>query len=140
MHNANLVKLLEGDLKSVDAYMALLNEVLKVEPLRKFASEYLVNAPMDNPGVHALRTAIRLRREWVATFKEEHPTIPKEIESIFPHIGPLHLSLNMRETFFNEHQDLMRHVHRMVTGDWKLMGHLNAASAVIGIINDAGLK
>ncbi|ORZ35542.1 hypothetical protein BCR44DRAFT_122283, partial [Catenaria anguillulae PL171] len=96
--------------------MTLLNEVLKVEPLRKFACEYLVPVPMDNPGVHALRTAIRLRREWVSTFNEEHPTIPKEIDSLFPHIGPLHLSLNMRETFFTEHQDFLRLAHRMVAG------------------------
>ena len=94
----------------MEAYRVFLSH----EKLKSHIDKHCVFGCMDNPGVQFFRLAVRIRCGYVGKFNQPHPTIPDQIEAIWPIIGPLHISLNMRETLFGQHDGLLRLVHRLI--------------------------
>ena len=104
MDNTKLVNLVEGSLHSTGDYIKALENIFNVPELKAYLEKFILVAPMDYPG------QIHVRRAVSASFNSTntHQLSPL-LQHIVPMIGPLHVSLNSRETvvmlnysFFNK--------------------------------------
>lgn len=104
MTNTKLVNLVEGSLHSTRDYVKAVNNLLDVPELDPYLGRYALPASLDYPGQFNLRRAISNYLNSGNTFN-----ISPLLLHIIPMIGPLHVSLNSRETvlmlnhaFFNK--------------------------------------
>ena len=104
MANTKLVDLVEGSLHSTGDYIKALNNLLDVPELKLYLEQYVLAAPMDYPGQFYTRCAISNCLNSGNRFN-----LSPLLLHIIPMIGPLHVSLNSRETvvrlnnaFFNK--------------------------------------
>jgi len=95
MNNTKLINLVEGSLRSTEDYINALKNVLDVPELKSYLEQHILAAPMDYPGQFYVRCAISSCLNSGNRF-ELSPLLPH----IVPMIGPLHVSLNSRETVF----------------------------------------
>src|SRR5436190_8464647 len=96
MQNTKLIDLLEGNLHSTKDYISVVRSIINDIPeLCTYLEKNILVAPMDYPGQKNIRRAIVHR-----ITKGEQSNIPQQILNIVPFIGPLHVSLNSRETVF----------------------------------------
>ena len=104
MTNTKLVNLVEGSLHSTEDYVKALNNLLDVPELKSYLEQYVLPTPMDYPGQFYVRRAISSCLNSGNRFN-----LSPLLLHIIPMIGPLHVSLNSRETvvklnhaFFNK--------------------------------------
>jgi hypothetical protein len=95
MENTKLVDLKEGSLHSTDDYVKALRHMMDVHEVRTYLETQVLVAPMDYPGQRNVRRAINHRIN-----AGDRSGISEQILHIVPMIGPLHVSLNSRETVF----------------------------------------
>ncbi|CAJ0907840.1 10112_t:CDS:2 [Entrophospora sp. SA101] len=95
MNNTKLVNLVEGNLHSTEDYIKALQNVFNVPELKLYLEKNILVSPMDYPGQFYVRRAISSCINSAST--SELSTL---LLHIVPMIGPLHVSLNSRETVF----------------------------------------
>jgi hypothetical protein len=95
MSNTKLVNLVEGSLHSTKDYIKGLENLFNVPELETYLESYVLPGSFDYPG------QIHGRRAVSASFNltNIHQLSPL-LQHIVPMIGPLHVSLNSRETVF----------------------------------------
>ena len=81
------------ELKSLDNYLQAIYPFINSPVLSDYLSENIIPVPADYPGQYYLRKAITLRRRY-----GDSSNIPEKILHLVPLLGPLHVSLNTRET------------------------------------------
>lgn len=95
MANTKLVCLKEGALHSTNDYVNALKHLIDIPEAKAYMETQVFVAPMDYPGQLYVRRAITHRLK-----SGDSSGIPEQILRIVPMIGPLHVSLNSRETVF----------------------------------------
>jgi len=95
MANTKLVCLKEGSLHSTKDYINALEHLISVDEVRNYLETQVLIAPMDYPGQRYVRCAIN---HYINT--GDVSNVQQQILHIVPMIGPLHVSLNSRETVF----------------------------------------
>jgi hypothetical protein len=95
MENTKLVDLKEGPLHSTDDYVKALRHMMNAREISAYLETQVLVAPMDYPGQRNVRRAINHH-----IHAGDLSGIPEQILHIVPMIGPLHVSLNSRETVF----------------------------------------
>ena len=95
MNNTKLVNLVEGSLHSTEDYIKALENILNVPEMGAYLEKFTLPAPMDYPG------QLNGRRAVSASFNLTNTNqLSPLLQHIVPMIGPLHVSLNSRETVF----------------------------------------
>jgi hypothetical protein len=92
----NLLKLFDfipQELKSLDDYLQTIYPFINSPILNDYLSENIILMPADYPGQYFGRKAVTLRRRY-----GDSSNIPEKILHLVPLLGPLHVSLNTRET------------------------------------------
>ena len=95
MEDTKLVDLKEGPLHSTEDYVNALTYLVNIPEVKTYMEMQVLVAPMDYPGQLHVRRAITNRIK-----SGDSSGIPEQILHIVPMIGPLHVSLNSRETVF----------------------------------------
>ncbi|CAG8724120.1 13865_t:CDS:1, partial [Cetraspora pellucida] len=103
-NNTKLIDFISSDLKNTDDYLQIINNLIKFSDIKKYLTNNIIITPMDFPGQLYIRKLIVYKY-----FNSSFDNIPKEINHFVPLLGPLHVSLNTRQTclikfypFFNE--------------------------------------
>ncbi|RHZ89113.1 hypothetical protein Glove_19g438 [Diversispora epigaea] len=99
-----LVDFIPLDLKNMNDYIKVLIKVFRLSEMQSYLMNYIIPIPADFPGQLYIRRAIVQKLKY-----GNQCSIPKEVLSLVPILGPLHVSLNTREScfltihpFFNE--------------------------------------
>jgi hypothetical protein len=92
----NLLKLFDftpQELKSLNDYLQTIYPFINLPTLNEYLLKNIILVPADYPGQYYIRKAITLRRRY-----GDLSNIPEKILNLVPLLGPLHVSLNTRET------------------------------------------
>ncbi|CAB4428112.1 unnamed protein product [Rhizophagus irregularis] len=116
MQNTKLIDLLEGSLHSTEDYVSVIRLIINIPELCAYLEENVLIAPMDYPGQKNIRRAVRNY-----LIKGEQSSVPRQILNIVPFIGPLHVSLNSRETVFLINYDFFEKMYHAVFGPRKIL-------------------
>jgi hypothetical protein len=95
MQNTKLIDLLEGGLHSTEDYISVIRLIINIPELCAYLEENALVTPMDYPGQKNVRCAVMNY-----LIKGKTSSVPQQILNVVPFIGPLHVSLNSRETVF----------------------------------------
>jgi hypothetical protein len=95
MANTKLVDLKEGPLHSTDDYIATLKRLINIPAVKTYLEKHVLVAPMDYPGQLNVRRAVNQ-----CVNNGDSSGMPRQLQHVVPMIGPLHVSLNGRETVF----------------------------------------
>jgi len=98
MDTVKLVDFIPQELKSLNDYLNSINTFIKIPLIDNYLSEFIIPVPADYPGQYFLRKAITLRQIY-----QENSGISDKITNFVPLLGPLHVSLNTRETTFKKY-------------------------------------
>ncbi|RHZ73407.1 hypothetical protein Glove_231g3 [Diversispora epigaea] len=88
-----LVDFILSDLKNMNDYIKVLIKVFRLSEMQSYLMNYIIPIPADFPGQLYIRRAIVQKLKY-----GNQCSIPKEVLSLVPILGPLHVSLNTRET------------------------------------------
>ena len=116
MHNTKLVDLLEGNLHSTKDYLLAVQSVINIPEMNTYLEKNVLIAPMDYPGQKNIRRAIVHHMT-----NRERSDVPPQILNIIPFIGPLHVSLNSRETVFLINYDFFEKMYHSIFGSRKIL-------------------
>ncbi|CAG8663745.1 812_t:CDS:2, partial [Ambispora gerdemannii] len=116
MDNTKLVDLKEGSLRSTNNYVDAIKHLMDVPEVRTYVETQILVAPMDYPGQLHVRRAINYRIK-----VGDLSRILEQILHIVPMIGPLHVSLNSRETVFLENYTFFDKLFHAVFGHQKVL-------------------
>src|ERR1043165_459730 len=121
MSNSKLVDFILHPLHSTKDYIECLNHVFKAfERLENIEENYLNNFVIpviaDWPGQVNIRRAITLRIK-----KGINSGVPEQVLNLIPMIGPLHVSLNSRETLFQTYHFFFEMLYHNLFGDKKIL-------------------
>ena len=95
MENMKLVDLKEGSFHSTKDYVNALKHLIDNIRVRTYIEARVLVAPMDYSGqLHVQHAIVH------CASVGDSSGIPEQILHIIPMIGPLHISLNSRETIF----------------------------------------
>ncbi|PKY29956.1 hypothetical protein RhiirB3_446809 [Rhizophagus irregularis] len=89
-----LVDLIELNLKNTKDYLQAIKSFIELPEIQTYLNNYVIPIPADFPGQLYIRKAI------VKKLESDNSSIPREITHLLPFLGPLHLSLNTRESVF----------------------------------------
>uniref|UniRef100_U9TN26 Uncharacterized protein n=1 Tax=Rhizophagus irregularis (strain DAOM 181602 / DAOM 197198 / MUCL 43194) TaxID=747089 RepID=U9TN26_RHIID len=133
LNNSKLVDFILHPLHSTKDYIECSNLLFKVfERLENtdYLDHYIIPIIADWPGQVNIRRAITLRiNRGIAS------GIPKQILSLIPMIGPLHISLNSRETLFQTYHFFFEMLYHDLFGDKKVLSQ-KPKQTVINLILD----
>ncbi|RIB21464.1 hypothetical protein C2G38_2176506 [Gigaspora rosea] len=116
IENTRLVDLREGSLHSTKDYMNALKSLINIPKAEAYLKTQVLIAPMYYPGQLYIQCAI------VHSLKSRDSSgIPEQILHIIPMIGPLHVSLNSRETVFLLNYDFFDLLFHPVFGHNKVL-------------------
>ncbi len=87
---------------------------LRLPEAKEYLEKYIIPLPADFPGQLFVRRAIVNKLE-----SESELTIPKEITHLVPMLGPLHVSLNTRESVFITFHPFFNCMYKSVFGKTK---------------------
>ena len=93
MDTVKLVDFVSQDLKSLSNYLEVITPFVELSELQEYLSENVIPVPADFPGQYYIRKAITLKRLY-----GDNIDIPNQILHLVPFLGPLHVSLNTRES------------------------------------------
>ena len=116
MHNIKLVDLLEGNLHSIKDYLLVVQSVINIPEMNTYLEKNVLIAPMDYPEQKNIRRAIVHHMT-----NRERSDVPPQILNIIPFIGPLHVSLNSRETVFLINYDFFEKMYHSIFGSRKIL-------------------
>ncbi|PKY60017.1 hypothetical protein RhiirA4_483254 [Rhizophagus irregularis] len=119
MKNSKLVDFILHPLHNTKDYIKSANILFKVfEKIEQedYLNNFVIPTICDWPGQVNLRRAITLRLN-----KKENSGISPQILSIIPMIGPLHISLNSRETLFQKYHFFFEMIYHNLFGDNKVL-------------------
>ena len=119
MKNSKLVDFILHPLHSTKDYIESSNILFKVfEKIEQedYLNNFVIPTICDWPGQVNLRRAITLRLN-----KKENSGISPQILSIIPLIGPLHISLNSRETLFQQYHFFFEIIYHDLFGTNKIL-------------------
>jgi hypothetical protein len=121
MSNSKLIDFILHPLHSTKDYIECLDYVFKAfERLENIEENYLNNfiIPViaDWPGQVNIRRAITLRIK-----KGINSGVPEQVLNLIPMIGPLHVSLNSRETLFQTYHFFFEMLYHNLFGDKKIL-------------------
>jgi hypothetical protein len=116
MQNTKLIDLLEGSLHSTNDYLLVIRSIINIPEIHAYLDKNIFVAPMDYPGQKNVRRAIVHRMT-----NGEQSNIPLQILNIIPFIGPLHISLNSRETVFLINYSFFERMYHATFGLHKIL-------------------
>src|SRR4051812_9604812 len=119
MKNSKLVDFILHLLHNTKDYIESSNILFKVfEEIEQkdYLNNFIIPTICDWPGQVNLRRAITLRLK-----KRENSGISSQILSIIPMIGPLHISLNSRETLFQQYHFFFEMIYHDLFGANKIL-------------------
>jgi hypothetical protein len=122
MSNSKLVDFILHPLHSTKDYIECLDHVFKAfERLENISEEnylnnFVIPVIADWPGQVNIRRAIILRIK-----KGINSGIPEQVLNLIPMIGPLHVSLNSRETLFQTYHFFFEMLYHNLFGDKKIL-------------------
>ena len=93
MDFVKLVDFVSQELKSLDDYLQVITPFIELPIMNNYLSNYVIPVPADYPGQYFIRKAITLKRRYGDSIN-----ISNNILHLVPMLGPLHVSLNTRET------------------------------------------
>ena len=114
MQNTKLIDLLEGSLHSTNDYLSAIRLIINIPGMYEYLEKKIVIAPMDYPGQKNVRRAVVNR-----IINGDQSDIPLQILNIVPFIGPLHVSLNSRETVFLINYNFFEKMYHAIFGSRK---------------------
>jgi hypothetical protein len=136
MVNSKLIDFILHPLHSTKDYIECTSLLFKVFEILKNNNEqdYLSNCVIpticDWPGQVNIRRAITLRND-----KGSESGIPLEILSLIPIIGPLHISLNSRETLFQTYHFFFEMLYHNLFGEKKILSQKPKQTIINLILN-----
>jgi len=116
MQNTKLIDLLEGSLHSTNDYLSAIRLIINIPGMYEYLEKKIVIAPMDYPGQKNVRRAVVNR-----IINGDQSDIPLQILNIVPFIGPLHVSLNSRETVFLINYNFFEKMYHAIFGSRKIL-------------------
>ena len=122
MSNSKLVDFILHPLHSTKDYVECLDLVFKVfERLERtneenYLNNFVILVIADWPGQVNIRRAITLRIK-----KSINSKVPEQVLNLIPMIGPLHISLNSRETLFQTYHFFFEMLYHNLFGDKKIL-------------------
>jgi hypothetical protein len=116
MHNTKLVDLLEGNLHSTKDYLSVIRSIINIPEMHAYLEKNILAAPMDYPGQRNVRRAIVNYM-----INGEQSDTPPQILNIVPFIGPLHISINSRESVFLINYDFFEKMYHSIFGSRKIL-------------------
>ncbi|GBC11651.2 hypothetical protein GLOIN_2v1485153 [Rhizophagus irregularis DAOM 181602=DAOM 197198] len=119
MKNSKLVDFILHPLHNTKDYIESSNILFKVfEKIEQedYLNNFVIPTICDWPGQVNLKRAITLRLN-----KKENSGISPQILSIIPMIGPLHISLNSRETLFQQYHFFFEMIYHDLFGANKIL-------------------
>jgi hypothetical protein len=115
MIDCHLINMKELNLKSLDDYLNALKMIIDILSLNNYLQNYVIPIVADFPGQLFIRRAITLlrkqKREGVSSMQ-----IPDILENFVPLLGPLHVSLNMREDIISTHWKFFEKMFKSIFG------------------------
>ena len=134
LNNSKLVDFILHPLHSTKDYIECLDILFKVfEKLENeygYLNNYIIPVVADWPGQVNIRRAITLRIN-----KGVESGISEQILSLIPMIGPLHVSLNSRETLFQTYHFFFDKLYHYLFGEKKILSQ-KPKQTVINLILD----
>ncbi|EXX77287.1 uncharacterized protein OCT59_019053 [Rhizophagus irregularis] len=136
MINSKLIDFVLHPLHSTKDYIECANLLFKVfEKLKNnneqdYLSDCIIPTICDWPGQVNIRRAITLRNN-----KGSESGIPLEILSLIPIIGPLHISLNSRETLFQTYHFFFEMLYHNLFGEKKVLSQKPKQTIINFILN-----
>ena len=116
MHNTKLIDLIEGNLHSMRDYLSVIRSVINIPEMHAYLTKNILVAPIDYPGQRNVRRAVVHRM-----INGEQSSVPQLVFNIVPIIGPLHVSLNSRETVFLVNYDFFEKMYHSIFGPRKIL-------------------
>ena len=119
MKNSKLVDFILHPLHSTKDYIESANILFKVfekTEQEDYLNNFVIPTICDWPGQVNLRRAITLRLN-----KQDKSGIPSQVLSLIPMIGPLHISLNSRETLFQIYHFFFEMLYHDLFGENKIL-------------------
>ena len=136
MVNSKLIDFILHPLHSTKDYIECANLLFKVfERLKNnneqdYLNDCIIPTICDWPGQVNIRRAITLRND-----KGSESGIPSEILSLIPIIGPLHISLNSRETLFQTYHFFFEMLYHNLFGEKKVLSQKPKQTVINFILN-----
>lgn len=116
MNNTKLIDLIEGNLHSTRDYLSVIRSVINIPEMHAYLTKNILVVPMDYPGQRNVRRAVVHRM-----INNEQSSVPQLVLNIVPIIGPLHVSLNSRETVFLVNYDFFEKMYHSIFGPRKIL-------------------
>ncbi|CAJ0862740.1 7210_t:CDS:1, partial [Entrophospora sp. SA101] len=111
--DCHLINIKEQNLKSLDDYLNALKMITDIPSLNNYLQYNVIPIVADFPGQLFIRRAITLLRKQKNTPSTQ---IPEIVNNFIPILGPLHVSLNMREDIILVHWHFFERMFKSVFG------------------------
>jgi hypothetical protein len=115
MKNTHVIDIKEQNLKNLNDYLEALKMITNIPILNEYLQRYVIPIVADFPGQLFIRRAISLYQK-LMNDPPSNLKIPKIINNFIPLLGPLHVSLNMRESTILTHWDFFEQLYKFVFG------------------------
>ena len=106
--NTKLIDFIESNLKNANDYLKNIKTFIEIPQIKNYLKNNIILAPMDFPGQYNLRKLI------VNKISTNNERIPDEIVNVIPILGPLHVSLNSRETCVKKYYPFFNGLYKFV--------------------------
>jgi hypothetical protein len=133
MKHSKLVDFILHSLYNTKDYIESANilfEIFENIEQEDYLNNFVIPTICDWPGQINLRRAITLRLK-----KKDNSGIPPQILSLIPMIGPLHVSLNSRETLFKIYHFFFEMVYHNLFGENKILAQKPKPKLIDLILN-----
>jgi hypothetical protein len=101
--------------KNLDDYLEALKMITNIPIMNEYLQHYVIPIVADFPGQLFIRRAVSLYQKSMND-SSNNLKIPKVINSFIPLLGPLHVSLNMRESTISTHWNFFEQLYKFVFG------------------------
>jgi hypothetical protein len=119
MMDCHLVNMKEQNLKSLDDYLNALKMITDIPSLNNYLQYNIIPVVADFPGQLFIRRAISLFHKQKNGQSISSTQIPEIVKNFIPILGPLHVSLNMREDIVLIHWKFFEKMFKSVFGQKK---------------------
>jgi len=120
MMNCHLVNMKELNLKNLDNYLNAIKMITDILSLNTYLKKYIIPIVADFPGQLFIRKAITLLQKQKEG-QNISPQIPDVVNNFVPILGPLHVSLNMREHIILVHWNFFEKMFKSIFGQNKVL-------------------
>ena len=120
MVNCHLVNMKESNLKNLYDYLNAIKMITDIPSLITYLQKYIIPIVADFPGQLFIRKAITLPRKQKEG-QDISLQIPEIVNNFVPILGPLHVSLNMREHIILVHWNFFEKMFKSIFGQNKVL-------------------